>query len=243
MHLGSEAAEHVVVAFSFATSLLEIEPARHDQQDVGMKRTQLRPFHPVRWLSCGPREKVTARRGDELGHPVSGDIRRVEPLEREHAGPRSIGNFGAHRADASLHVRDAILSLLYRPGRATDVANAREDGGEVVRVEGENLSSHNRSDELTLRHRTNVADPLGEDEIGLERGECIDIDLIHAAMIAQCRAHSRIDLPARQALETRARARKPRPVGDARGVVATVRDPDQPVLETERADNLGGAGK
>src|SRR5467141_3177436 len=191
VHLGREVTQQVVVALSFATRLLEIEAAWHDQQDIGIERSQLRPFHPVRRPARGPRHEVAARRGDELGHPVSRDIRRIEPLECEDARTRSIRDRGAHRADAPLHIGDAILGLLHCSGRATDVANAREDGSEVMRVECENpptpQSGNNGSDELTLRYRTNVADPLREYEIGLERLESSDVDLIHAAMIAQRR--------------------------------------------------------
>jgi len=55
-------------------------------------------------------------------------------------------------------------------------------------IEGENLGPLKRCEDLHLRHRAHIADPLREDEIGLESFESVDIDLIHAAVVAQRRA-------------------------------------------------------
>src|SRR2546425_8745470 len=125
-----------------------------------------------------------------------GDIRGVEPLEREDAGPRSIRDRGAHRVDTPLQVGDAVPGRVHRAGRATDVVNALKDRRKVVSVEGENSSSDGCG-HLTLRHRTHIADPLREYEIGLERCDSRDVDLIHATVVAQCSAHSGIDFAAR----------------------------------------------
>src|SRR3982074_584340 len=110
-------------------------------------------------------------------------------------------------------------------------------------IEGDYVGGTERGCYLTFRYRAHITDALCEDQIWSERLDSYDIDLVHAAIIAQRRAHGRIDLPAREASEIGPRSREPRPVGDALGIIAAVRDPDEPVCETECTDDLGGTGQ
>ena len=149
--------------------------------------------------------------------------------------------------NAAPHVRDERIRLRRRAGRAADVANPVEDRGEIVRVEREDAGRRGEvsksCDRLTLRHRADVADALGDDEIRLERGDSGDVDLIHAAIVAECGANRSIDLPAREASEVVARTRQPGPARDAWRVIAAMRNPNQPILEPERTDDFGRAGE
>src|SRR6266516_2789388 len=107
---------------------------------------------------------------------MPGHIWRVEPLQRENTRPGSTGSAGTHRFNAPLHVGDASPGGFHRPGRTPDIVNALKDCRKIMGIEGENLRSHDGSGDLTLGHGTNVADPLREDEIGLERFAPSDID-------------------------------------------------------------------
>ena len=109
--------------------------------------------------------------------------------------------------DAPFHVGDAGLRGFHRSGRAPDVADAGEDGGEVVGVEGENFTADNRGDDLALRYCAHVANPLREHEIRLEERDGVDVDLVHAAMVPQRCADGRVNLTARQPFEVDSRPR------------------------------------
>ena len=142
-----------------------------------------------------------------------------------------------------MHVRDERFGWLDGAGRAADVANAREDGGEVVRVECESVDSHQRGYDLTLGYRTHITDPLREDDIGGERADSRDVDLVHAAMVAQRRADGGIDFTTREAIEIGAGPREPRAISHTGRVIAAVRNPDESLFESQGADDFGRAGK
>jgi len=162
---------------------------------------------------------------------MTGDIRRIEPLQREHTRPWATGRAGTHRFHAPLHVGDAVLGLGHCPSRAPDIANRREDRVEIMGIECDDGGRKRRGRNLALGHRTDIADTLRQHEIGLELADAGDIDLIDAAVIAHGGMDRGVDLPARQTLETHTRAREPGQIGDARRIVAAVRDPDEPVGE------------
>ena len=109
-------------------------------------------------------------------------------------------------------------------------------------IEGHDLGSHSGEREhLTLGNRTDVADPLRENEVWLEIADRLDVDLVDAAILMQRRANRGIDLGTRQPRKIATRSCQSGEMGDARRVVAAVRDTDEPVLESERAHDLRGA--
>jgi len=137
---------------------------------------------------------------------MAGDIRRIEPLQREHTRPRATGRAGTHRFHAPLHVGDAILRLGHCFSRTPDIANRGEDRVEIMGIECDDGGSKRRSRNLALGHRTDIADTLRQHEIGLELADAGDVDLIDAAVIVHGGTDRGVNLPARQTLETRTRA-------------------------------------
>src|SRR5438552_16422791 len=85
-----------------------------------------------------------------------------------------------------------------------------------------------------LWHGADVADPLREDEIGVERADSRDVDLVHAAVVAQRRADRGIDFIAGEAIEIGAGPREPRAISHTRRVIAAVRNPDESRSEERR---------
>src|SRR5882762_7032542 len=108
-------------------------------------------------------------------------------------------------------------------------------------VERDDGGSKRRGRNLALGHRTDIADTLRQDEIRPEFADAGDIDLIHAAVIPQSGADGGVNLTARQPFEVGSRPRQPRAISDARRVVAAVRDSDETISQTERANDLGSA--
>src|SRR5438034_10121993 len=100
---------------------------------------------------------------------MAGHVRRIEPLEREHARARARAPSDTvpHPRDALLHLGNQRFRALARAGCTTDVADALEDRSEIVGIQSQDLSFHSE-DNLTLWHRTHITDPLGEHEIRLE---------------------------------------------------------------------------
>src|SRR5258706_16383027 len=153
------------MALCFPSCPFEIIPAWHDEHAFRLERVQVGPIHPVRRVPRRASQELATGQCDQLGYPVAWDVRWIEPLQCQDARPRSIRDPGAHRVDAPLHVGDAILGLLHRSSRAANVANAREDCGEIMRVEAKDRRSDRRCDDLALWYRAHIANTLREYEI------------------------------------------------------------------------------
>src|SRR6266576_4481233 len=87
-------------------------------------------------------------------------------------------------------------------------------------------------------HGTYITDSLGKDEIRFKRGQPIDIDLVHAAVVAKRRANGLVDLAAREAVELRTRSREAGTIDDRLGIVTAMRNPDESIFQAERTNNL-----
>lgn len=98
-------------------------------------------------------------------------------------------------------------------------------------IEREDLTSSNRCDDLAFWYCAHIANALREYEVGLERLDGVDIDLVHAAVVPQRRADGRINLTARQPFKVGSWPGQPRAASDAGRVIAAVRNPDEPALE------------
>src|SRR5574341_101776 len=114
---------------------------------------------------------------------MAGYVRRIEPFEREHARPRASGDALAHDGDAALHIGNQCLGLFDGVRRASDDSDARKDGVKIVSIDGQDLRRYFGGDDLTLRNRTHVADPLGDNEVRSESPDPRDVDLIDRAEV------------------------------------------------------------
>src|SRR5438093_88711 len=62
-----------------------VEPAQRHHDDVGRERRELLPGTGSRPLAWGAADVLAARERHELGNPVTGDVRRVEPFQHQYA--------------------------------------------------------------------------------------------------------------------------------------------------------------
>src|SRR3989442_2307921 len=114
---------------------------------------------------------------------MAGDVGWIEPLERQHARPGTAIDTGTHCSNAPLHIFDQILGASTDPRCAPDVANAREDGGEIVGVERQNMCAQRSANDLALRDCTDIANSLRQYQVRLEPLNLVVVDLIYAAVI------------------------------------------------------------
>src|SRR6267378_5317921 len=88
----------------------------------------------------------------------------------------------------------------------------------------------NGSDDLTFGHGTYITDSLGKNEVRFKRGQPIEIDLVHAAVVAERRANRLVDFAAREPVELRTRSREAGTIDDGLGIVTAMRDPDESIF-------------
>ncbi len=89
--------------------IFQIEPTRHDENDVGLERAQLRPFHPIRRPASRSRDEIAAGERDQLGHPMARHVGGIEPFQREDTRSMPITDTLADHVDARLHARDECV--------------------------------------------------------------------------------------------------------------------------------------
>jgi hypothetical protein len=183
---------------------------------------------------------AAAGEGDHLRDPVTGGIRRVEPLGDEDRPRRCFADALLNACDCPLHLGvDGAAS-----GGHAEKVGERDDAlfdlGERVRVEGNNLGVGGA--ELingAAGDRANRAEVLGQDEVGLECLEQLTVDRVQRAPVTDRCAHGVVDLEARQPRRIDARGRHDGQPSDFERPVALLGDGDQRLDEAERRDDLG----
>ena len=186
--------------------------------DVPQRATTPPPSASKRWWGIGVSE-ADKESFDSACRSAFLDAIAAHGLMTDVAAAHPAGLDGAGRGAALVHaVVGAEVALL---GRRDDAVAARAHAGALDAREA-------RQRQLVVR--------FGEVALGLE-----DVDLVDAAILMQRRANRGIDLGTRQPRKIAPRPCQSGEMGDARRVVAAVRDADEPVLESERAHNLRGA--
>src|SRR5256886_8851041 len=61
-----------------------VEPAQSHHDDLGRERRELLPGTGSRPLAWGAADVLAARERHQLGNPVTGDVRRVEPFQHQY---------------------------------------------------------------------------------------------------------------------------------------------------------------
>ena len=92
-----------------------------------------------------------------------------------------------------------------------------------------------------VAHRANVALGLGDDHVGPQGGQKLDVDLVQRGLAGGELVHLLVDRAAgRGGVDQR--PRQPRFAGHVARIVALVADADQVLAQAEQVDHLGGAG-
>ncbi len=165
-------------------------------------------------LAVGGGDRGPARDLDQLGqHRLApGDDQRVGPEHVEHAPSRKRRHRPPHRLDPPLHVARHARHFRLAPRQGPDAGDQVHRLGDPVGVD--EIDGDAQPPELLHRLLT-VALVGGEDEVGAQRHQRLQIGVHHAA-------HAGL-------------------AEHGRRVVAEVRAPHQPVLSAEGEDDLGDA--
>jgi hypothetical protein len=149
----------------------------------------------------------------------------------------------AHGIDAIAEPPDDVARVLLSIQRGSHALDVAPDVREPRRVQAHDVCG--RRDGLRRRaygverHRAHVAQVLRHDHVGRRALERREVDVVHRQRVADDAPHVAIDVAAvggRRHLRGREHGR----AGDARRVIALVRDPDQRALEPQCAHDLGG---
>jgi hypothetical protein len=72
--------------------LVESKAAWCDDDDLGLRRSDLLPRHGDGSITGASENRFTASGDNEVGHPVTGSEGRFDPLQDEDAAPRELVN-------------------------------------------------------------------------------------------------------------------------------------------------------
>jgi hypothetical protein len=115
---------------------VEMEPARCDEDDVRRRLGELLPRR-LHGPFAGPRgHRFTAGGPDEIGYPVAGSERRVDPFQNRHTRARSLVDERGHRGEAPAQPSDQHLGSVLRTGVGANRKDGVEDLVQAERVEG-----------------------------------------------------------------------------------------------------------
>jgi hypothetical protein len=178
---------------------------------------------------------------------VAGSKGRIEPLQEQDRRPGNVRGPATDVLEALAQSGHEVLAALEHTRRRGDRDDGLEDLFQAVRVEGKDVWSAGERPERLLdgagRDRTNLTEPLGEDEVGSEVGEEQPVDGVDRTEFRQARSHCRIDLGA---VETGGIEEGSADAGKLAGggwKVALVGNADEAFFETERVDDLRRAAQ
>jgi hypothetical protein len=229
-------------------SLVEADAAGPDEHDIDIGVRDLFPRRGRRAAAGDGEHGLRSGRDDHVRDPVAGDERRVSPLQHEDARPRSATDAGRYGVQPVLQPGPKALAGVGHAAGRGHGDGAVEDVPERVRVECDDLGrlseqGHGFAGGVRGK-RAHGAEVLGEDDVGGERADGTGVEGVQRKARGDALPDQCVDRPgcqrtalgvaSRQAVDDDGAA-----VADAGRCVALERDPDEPVVEAERADPLG----
>ena len=174
-----------------APGALDAEAAQHDHDQVRAQRCEPRVQELTRRVRAGLGADVhSAGRGDQVGHPVAGQVERRQPFDAEHPrarrrAPRAGG------APAAPQTGGELVSL-GRRGRARGpprgcLASRRPRCDQSARGRpGTGSDRLGQPVDGPVRHGADLAQVLGDHEVGREPAQRLGIDrMTGRARVAQ----------------------------------------------------------
>ena len=156
-------------------------------------------------LLAGEAEHVgAAGELDELRRPVPGDEHRVQPLERGDGRPRSASRTASRTASMRARWRVTRSSAASRaPVAWATVRMSPIASPSVVRVERDDLrvarDPARDGDDVVVGDGAHGAQLLGDDQVGLELGQGLLVELVDRLAALRALAHRGVDLGRAQA--------------------------------------------
>jgi hypothetical protein len=146
--------------------------ARHADDDLGLRGRHRLPGRLLGMLA-GEAEHVDAPgQLDQLRRPVAGGEHRIQPLDRGDRRARGALDGRADAVDARPLARDEVQRGVARPGCGGDGADVAHRLADRLRVERDHLGARDYLlsflDHFVVRHGTDRAQLLGDDQVGLE---------------------------------------------------------------------------
>src|SRR5579864_7433111 len=141
---------------------------------------------------------MAAGKLNHLGNPVAADVKRLQPLEENDA--RALGGL----RDGLFHAGQAFSDLFEErfggasaAGLLADPQNIAPDVAEILRIEAKNFRALGKAreggGEIVRRSGADVAQILGDDEVGSELFERLGVDGVKAFAAGNVFANEAID--------------------------------------------------
>ena len=219
--------------------------AGHHHHGLGLGRLDLLPRGGPRPLAREAERVLTARKLDHLRDPVTSDVRRVEPLERDRARAGCVLDGLADAVDAGGGLVHQLRALLGHTGGRREIACAGKHLSEGRGVERQDLRHRvelfGDGADVVRRHRADLAERLGHDQVGLDLVEDRVVELVDRLAAARALAHLAVDLGRTEALRYRG-ASEAGQLGRLWRIIAFVSDRDHVVPKSEGEQRLGRRG-
>ena len=170
------------------------------EQPVILERRQVRPALLPRWLTRRAGHVRAAGEPDELGHPVAGDVRRIQPFQHEHAWPAHIARLPGsvrYASEPVLEPRQQLLGFVPQLQGLPHSGDVLEDA--VQRVGVQRHDPRNRDQrrhdarEVSLADRADLADGLPDQHIGTQVRHELDVHVHGRHAVAPRLRHRTID--------------------------------------------------
>lgn len=226
-----------------------VEPAAFDHDQVGFERGEFLWRHGGSGCPHVHADRDSAGGVDHFGHPRPAQHDRVDPLEARDAGSRGeVGDAPPDVFDAGGEVRAELGAVFPSSERRGDAFDVVEDVFEPCRTQAHDVDvvvvgkASDGCTDVIERHGADLAEILCHDDAGRELSEELVIDAVDAESVLDDLPDGLVDAEAR-ALVGDASACQRRTVGHRRREIALVRNPDEPRLTAECADDLGCGGE
>ncbi len=167
---------------------LEVVTARHEDNDVRCGLSDLAWAQRTGTLAGLRQDIDAAGHRHHFGNPVTAGERRLEPFEAgDPWSGRNVGNCGTDGLELDEPSCDKLLRHLDTADGAPHRSHVLPHVGERMRVKRHDVrTSIERLDRLrdvTWCHRTNVAEILGENDVGGELSKRVEVDAVGSAAL------------------------------------------------------------
>ena len=183
---------------------VEPESARLHDHDVRLERDEAVALKRWRVLTGTRHQRLSSGEGHQLRHPHAADHHRVDPFDGQDMRPLpdargATGDVGDSRAEGSDHSAAGVRASDC-PGHTNQVV---PDLVELRRVEADDVDvllrqSGDRGLDVVEGNRADVAEVLGDDHVGPDLPQPVDVDLVDRQCIPENVADSPVDGLARR---------------------------------------------